>query len=335
MDAEKQIFDLKQLLEISKSLNSTLDYSILIDSILYTCMAQLKVLKAGLFAKKNLDAEGFCLHRNNKGFDIDHASEYHLSESHGLIRLMSRDYACYTIEEIADRLGNLEGLESVVSLNPVLLVPLKTKGTVNGIIVLGDRIDDEAFDAYEREYALNIASFASIAINNAFLFEMTTTDMMTKLKMKHYFYTVLQERLAASAERKQSLALIMLDIDHFKKFNDSHGHACGDVVLKRVAQCVQDKVRSDDVAARYGGEEFVVLLSDTDLADAVAVAERIRSAVEAMETEYEGHTLRVTLSAGVAVYNPDRDIEMKVFIDRADNALYLSKRNGRNRVSLA
>jgi hypothetical protein len=110
---EKQIFDLKQLLEISKSLNSTLDYSILIDSILYTIMGQMKVLKAGLFAKKGLDTPMFTLHRNYKGFELAHDADYNIPEDHPLIRLFQKEYACYTMAEIEAKIGGFAELEAL------------------------------------------------------------------------------------------------------------------------------------------------------------------------------------------------------------------------------
>ena len=335
VDSEKQIFDLKQLLEISKSLNSTLDYNILIDSILFTCMGQLKVVKAGLFVRKGIDSDAFVLHRNYKGFDIDRNLEYAIPEGHELIKLFSSKYACYTLADIRRNIGPLKGLEAIEALEPSLLIPLKAKGQVNGVIILGERIDESEYDAYELEYILNLAILASIAINNAFLFEMTTTDMMTKLKMKHYFFTVLMERLEVGGGQKPKLGVIMLDIDHFKKFNDTYGHSCGDVVLKQVAHTIMDNLRPMDIAARYGGEEFVCLISNATKELNLSVAERIRQAVEGMETDYEGTKLKVTLSCGVACYRQDADFSAKALVDRADRALYRSKQEGRNRVTYA
>jgi two-component system cell cycle response regulator len=332
---EKQIFDLRQLLEVSKSLNSTLDYHILIDSILFIIMGQMKVLKAGLFARKGLDATHFSFHRNYKGFEIDHSIDYSIAEDHPVIKLFSRQYGCYTLEDIAQRLGSLRGIEGLASLEPSLVVPLKGKGVINGILVLGDRIDDAAFEVSEREYILNLASLAAVAINNAFLFEMTTTDMMTRLKMKHYFYTVLLERMESSAINGRPLSVVMIDIDFFKKFNDTYGHTCGDAVLKQVARILQANVRSQDLAARYGGEEFCILLSDTDRERGRLIADRIREGVFSAPTEYEGKMLSVTVSLGVAQYDPFRDVSGKSLIDRADRALYRSKQTGRDRVSVA
>jgi diguanylate cyclase (GGDEF)-like protein len=331
---DKQIFDLKQLLEVSKSLNSTLDYSILIDSILYTIMGQMKVGKAALYAKKGIDSTYFSLHRNYKGFEVDHERDYTLAEDAPAMKLFAKECKPYTLQEIKHRLGNYGGLDSMASLEPSLIVPLKAKGVVNGIIILGEQIMGEEFVDAEKEYVQTIAVLAAIAINNAFLFEMTTTDMMTKLRMKHYFYTVLMEKMEQSSLNGHPLSVIMMDIDHFKQFNDTYGHSCGDVVLKQVAKIIQAQIRSADVAARYGGEEFCLLLPETDLSVAARIAERIRRVIAATVMVYEGQRLSVNLSLGVAQYDPSRDLSGKSIIDRADKALYRSKQTGRNRVSI-
>ena len=161
--------------------------------------------------------------------------------------------------------------------------------------------------------------------------DMTTTDMMTRLKMKHYFFTVLINKLDQSALEKLPLGILMLDIDHFKRFNDTYGHACGDLVLKEVAAIIKNSVRSEDLAARYGGEEFVVMLYDTNEKTAVQVAERIRKNIETLVIEYEGNRMNVTISIGIALCLPDETIQAKPLVECADTALYESKHNGRNR----
>jgi diguanylate cyclase (GGDEF)-like protein len=332
---EKQIFDLRQLLAISNSLNSLLDYNILIDAILFNVMGQMKVLKAGIFAKKGLDSTSFILNRNSKGFEILHDVDYSIADDHPIVKLFSKQPGCYVLDEIAARLGSLSGVECLASLGPSLLIPLKAKGSVNGLLIVGERIGEEIFDVYEREYALNLASLAAVAINNAFLFEMTTTDMMTHLKLKHYFYSVLLERMSESASSGRPLSVVMIDIDFFKKFNDTYGHSCGDAVLKQVAHLIQASVRDNDVAARYGGEEFCLLFSQADVFRAAQAAERLRAAIAETPTRYEGRELLVTVSMGVAQYDGERDVTGKSLIDRADKALYASKSEGRNRVSIA
>ncbi|HUX36388.1 MAG TPA: diguanylate cyclase DgcA [Rectinemataceae bacterium] len=333
---ERQIFDLRQLLEVSKSLSSTLDYNVLIESILYAVMGQFNVLRAGLFARKGLDAPWFSLHRNYKGFETEHGVDYAIPDEHPVIRLFQRQYGCYSLADIEARLGSLDGLAALVSLGPELVVPLKSKGAINGILVIGERIDSRGeFTAPEREYLVDIAVMAAIAINNAFLFEMTTTDMMTRLRMKHYFWTVLVERIDAIRGGGGGVSVLMLDIDRFKLFNDTHGHQFGDVVLKSVARTIQRMVRARDVAARFGGEEFCVMLPDADATTAFAIAERIRTAIAATVLEYEGTKVSVTISIGVAAFDPDRDINAKQLVERSDKALYASKEGGRNRSTVA
>lgn len=333
---ERQIFDLRQLLEVSKSLSSTLDYNVLIESILYAVMGQFNVLRAGLFARKGLDTPWFSLHRNYKGFETVHTVEYSVSDDHPAMKLFQKQYGCYTLSDIQARLGGLGGLDALVSLGPDLVVPLKSKGAINGILVIGERIDGLGeFSALEREYLVDIAVMAAIAINNAFLFEMTTTDMMTRLKMKHYFWTVLVEKLDIARNGGGKLSVMMLDIDHFKIFNDTHGHQFGDVVLKSVARTMQKMVRNQDIAARFGGEEFCIILPEADAPAAFAIAERIREAIAATVLEFEGKKVSVTISIGVALFDPERDTTAKQLVERSDKALYASKAAGRNKTTAA
>jgi diguanylate cyclase (GGDEF)-like protein len=331
---EKQVFDLKELFEISKSLNSTLDFTVLIDSIMFICMAQLKVLKVGLFVRKHPDSKEFTLHRNYVGFELDHALTYAIPENHALIKLFGSQCDCYTLDEIRERNVSMEDLDIIMPLNPSLLIPLQAQGRINGIIMMGERIDEGEFDAYEKEYILNVATLASIAINNAFLFEMATTDMMTKLKLKHYLFTILNEWMT-NAQSSESFSMLMFDIDFFKRVNDTYGHSCGDMVLKKVARIILDSTRSSDIAARYGGEEFVVLISYPGKDMALRIAERIRRAIEDYEIEYKENTLRVTISCGVACYDKSLDVSVDAMIERADKALYKSKQEGRNRITLS
>jgi diguanylate cyclase len=127
----------------------------------------------------------------------------------------------------------------------------------------------------------------------------------------------------------------MCDIDHFKKINDNYGHLFGDKVIRAVAQVLTDNVKGRDTAARYGGEEFIVLLPNTPLEGARALAEKIRSTIEGGRIKKGGgeETAKVTISLGVSRYAPGESSAS--FIERADKALYVSKQSGRNQVSLA
>ncbi|MDD2623805.1 MAG: GGDEF domain-containing protein, partial [Candidatus Riflebacteria bacterium] len=157
---------------------------------------------------------------------------------------------------------------------------------------------------------------------------------MTKLYLHRYFKQRLLDEIKRAARFKRNLALIMVDIDHFKLLNDNYGHQTGDEVLKRVAGILRKAVRTHDLPVRYGGEEFALVLPETDMVGAVAVAERIRKTIEKEVIEYGGAAIQKTASFGVSVF-PDCAGDMDSLIKAADVALYWSKEHGRNQVTAA
>jgi diguanylate cyclase (GGDEF)-like protein/excisionase family DNA binding protein len=154
------------------------------------------------------------------------------------------------------------------------------------------------------------------------------TDGLTGLYNHRYLHERLEEELRRARRRESPLALLFLDCDHFKDFNDSHGHKAGDAALARIARVLEKNSRRVDLAARYGGEEFVLVLVDTDHAGALTVAERIRAEVEADATR-AGHPL--TVSIGVTAFPDDAQAKDEL-LDKTDWAMYMAKRSGRNRV---
>lgn len=155
------------------------------------------------------------------------------------------------------------------------------------------------------------------------------TDSLTMLANRRAFDDELQRRFAEWTRKKTPLSLVLMDIDHFKRFNDTHGHQAGDDVLRTVGRVLTAVSREMDVPCRYGGEEFALILPATDVRDARGAAERLRVAVEDSETKWEGKTLRVTTSIGLA---QAREMDtVAQLIKRADEALYQSKETGRNR----
>ncbi|UTC76623.1 sensor domain-containing diguanylate cyclase [Treponema sp. OMZ 799] len=335
---EKEIFDLKQLLQISKSLNSVLQFDRLIEAILYIVMAQLKTFGAAIFTKKSFDDNLFVLNRDHYGFDISREVQYSINVDHPLINFLDKSDSGCTPDEIGKNIKTDKIVKDLFSLSPSFFVPLKAKNRMIGFLLLGEKMESShEFTDYEKNIIENIASLAAIAINNSQLLEMTTTDIMTHLKLKHYFFTLLMERLDiinSSGAKKEPLSILMIDIDFFKKINDTYGHAAGDIVLEEVARVIKSCTRNADTAARYGGEEFVVMLNNTPVSAAMAIAERIRKLVEESAILYDGQKINVTISIGVSSYNFDLE-PAKSIVDRADKALYESKQNGRNRVTLS
>ncbi len=336
---EKNIYDLQQMLEISKSFCSTIELAPLIESILYIAMAQMRVMGAGIFILEEYDGEYLQFTNSFCGISIDPSIEYKICRESELIRFLASSEKSYTIAELQNEIDCPE-LEVLSSLKPTLVVPLLIKNHINGILILGERImvdsESDYYTEYDKSEIKTISSLAAVAVHNASLFEQSTTDMMTKLKMKFYFYNALEDRLDSAFSQEESLSVIMFDIDFFKKINDTYGHACGDFVLQKIAAIIRENIRECDIASRYGGEEFTVMLLNSRKDEAFLVAERIRKCVEETVICYEDRKIQLTISGGISEFNvktnPVRSA--KRLVDQADQALYLSKRTGRNRISV-
>lgn len=160
--------------------------------------------------------------------------------------------------------------------------------------------------------------------------EQVRTDALTGLYNFRFFSDTLPLEMERSRRSFQALSLIVLDIDHFKKFNDTWGHEVGNQVLMLVAQQITLTIRKLDYACRFGGEEFVVLLPNTDLRQAKNVAERIRESIEGTPLVYNGQSLSVTASLGVDEFRGNHSDSHEGFIERVDAWLYQAKRDGRN-----
>jgi diguanylate cyclase len=169
---------------------------------------------------------------------------------------------------------------------------------------------------------------------NEKLLTLSTTDELTQLKNRRYFDQVLHIEYQRAYREKFPVAIMMLDIDHFKQLNDTHGHQFGDICLQEVARTIRASVRRPpDLPARYGGEEFVVVLPNTDLNGALTVAETIRNAVSELTVSSGNLSVRMTVSIGVASEIPeDNEHGADILLKTADERLYRAKEEGRNRV---
>jgi diguanylate cyclase (GGDEF)-like protein len=216
----------------------------------------------------------------------------------------------------------------------VVVVPLTAEGGSVGAVVLehgtglGGRIERRVVSTVER-----FCSHAALALRNASLVDqlrdMAATDGLTSVANRRTFEAALEVELARAARSGSSLSLVLIDIDHFKMLNDTHGHQAGDEVLRAVAQAIKGQSRAFDTTARFGGEEFAVIMPGCDVADAERSAERFRHAVGRLEG-----IAQVTVSAGVATF-PVHAADADSLVQMADGALYESKGAGRNRTTVA
>ena len=163
------------------------------------------------------------------------------------------------------------------------------------------------------------------------IYRMTIVDGLTGVHNKRYFLDFLGQEIARSARHRFPLSLVMFDVDHFKKVNDTHGHLAGDAVLKELGRRLRPRMRREDLLARYGGEEFAVVLSNTARAGAIPFAEDVRMMIEGEPIGYDGKILPITISLGVAELDYEKPLPDEL-IAAADANLYAAKRAGRNRV---
>lgn len=164
--------------------------------------------------------------------------------------------------------------------------------------------------------------------------EQANTDELTKLANRRFFTHVADKELSLMRRQKEYFTVLMMDIDHFKKTNDTFGHAAGDYVLKQVSKALSSAVRAEDTVARIGGEEFVVSSPYTNRLAAIVLAERLRKAVESLDLHYEGNHIPVTISIGIALQPQDGD-SLDTLMAAADERLYVAKSAGRNRFCAA
>ena len=333
---EKRIYDLEQLLDIAKSFCSTLDFSNLLESIVYICMAQMHVLGAEIFVRDPITNDVLNLETSKNVKD-----EKKLSipvNSPVAVKLLTMNKPV-TVAYLKEFIGETQDLKTLESLSPTLIIPLVEKTNhLSGILILQERIaieEETTYTEYEQNMIMSIASLATVAINNASLMEMSSTDMMTHLRLKYFFFNQLTEAIDKAFEAEENIAVLMFDIDFFKKFNDTYGHECGDFVLISVANIIKSSLRESDIASRYGGEEFTVLLRKGNKDEAMKVAERIRQKIEDYDFVYNDQHLHVTVSGGVSVFDKNTNpVELpNLFVNQADSGLYMSKNNGRNQVT--
>lgn len=218
-------------------------------------------------------------------------------------------------------------------------LPLTAMGKTFGLLHIGygDAIQGDAAD---RRHGVAVAMAEQIALALAnlqlreALLRQSMCDPLTGVFNRRHLQEALPRELARCRREQAPLSVLMLDVDHFKQFNDRHGHAAGDLVLKEVARAITRALRSGDVACRYGGEEFALILPDADADAAQALAERLLASVRALELRHEQRALgRITASIGVASF-PRSGEDGEAMLDAADAALYRAKQGGRDRVAL-
>lgn len=238
-------------------------------------------------------------------------------------------------------LGMLKGRPEV-SDTPVIILTgnddreLKIKGLEQGACdFITKPFDPEELVARMRVHLKIKHLQDDLKRSNELLLELSNTDHLTGLFNRRFLMEALDKEVQRARRKDGQVALLLMDIDHFKRVNDTHGHLQGDVVLQKVALHIQKELRSYDIAARYGGEEFVAVLPDTSLKEAFNVADRIRLSVQGMRFAGSLANEQVTVSLGAALFPSPCFDDIDGLLRAADEALYQAKERGRNRVIIS
>lgn len=280
---------------------------------------------------KHLHGESFGTAWINEGEGEDsvYLAEHHSEENdeaiRGVVRTALRTYKTH--------------LEFSTAIQKYLLgIPLYFEEKKFGAVYLvfnPERFaENKGFSEDEKSFIETLRHHLALIIEKQRLFEQAITDGLTKLYVRRFFLATLEKELARSKRYQLDLAVLLIDIDHFKKFNDTYGHQAGDLVLRETAQRLVECIRTVDTPGRYGGEEMAILLPQTNIKDAFIVADRIKKAVESSEYNYRESSMKVTVSIGVSALH-GRQVTVEELIEESDRALYVAKEKGRNQVRIA
>jgi diguanylate cyclase (GGDEF)-like protein len=231
--------------------------------------------------------------------------------------------------------------------NGYLCIPMTAQGEMLGILHLQSgkpapkQTEDEqaAVRASQQQLAVTLAKRLALALANLRLREtlrqQAIRDPLTSLFNRRYLEETLERELRRAERRQAPLGIILFDLDHFKKFNNTFGHAAGDIVLREIGAFLRTSVRAEDIACRYGGEEFLIIFPEASLDDTLKRAEQLRERIKQLQVRYVDQTLgAVTVSLGVATF-PEHGSTTETILKAADAALYHAKHEGRDRVAAA
>lgn len=326
-------YGISEMRQISVELSSIMDVNSLLETFLEKSIQYLSCSKGILF---KIEGETLRTVAISKAINIRNDKTFPLSSGGKIFQDV--------IETGETRRAESNGIFDIDS-KYMICVPLKSEREILGILCLFDkesRIDKESnnavstFSERDESMIISLANHTATLWQKARFYEMATVDGLTQLYVRRFFEQRMSEEIRKAQRLERKLSIMLIDIDHFKKFNDTWGHQTGDDVLRAVSKKIKDNVRKGiDIAARYGGEELTVIMPETDSNGAMILSERIRLAIERtpLDNPSGGEPLRVTVSMGVSTF-PDQAITSQELVEKADIALYKSKAGGRNRVTL-
>jgi len=327
----RQLTNLRALYDISQAVRETHDLGKLLHSIMDAARESLNAEASSLaiIDEKSGDLI-FTVVEGEKG---GHIKEIRLKMGQGIIGWVAQQGKPLLIADARKDKRFFRGADERTGFTTrsVLCVPLMVRNNAIGAVEVLNKKDGSSFTRDDAALLSVLAGDAAGAIDNTRLFTLATTDGLTGACTIRYFRTLLENEYSRSLRFKHQLSLILSDIDHFKKVNDTYGHQTGDLILRDVSSALRKGCRDIDVVGRYGGEEFIIMLPETPRDSALVLAERLRKEIERhVSKDADGKQYRVTISMGVSSLTGKESQEE--LIKLADTALYKAKETGRNRV---
>lgn len=331
---ESQVQALTGLIEVARAVVSTIDLDMVLQTILTSAM-NFAETPAGTIAAYDEKKREFILH-SCEGLPVDFVNNRRWDiMPGGLTEQVLAAVDLFFIEDVAQATYLNNPVELAGGIAALICVPLRLQDEVVGILHLGDFVPRQ-FDREKMKLLSVFSSFAAMAISNAKVHSrtriMAVTDSLTGLNNRRSFQQVFSQELRRAKRYGKFLAIIMIDVDNFKLFNDRYGHPAGDRILVAIGRIMLKNMRKVDYAFRYGGEEFIVLLPEVGLENALHAAERLREAIEQETVDILGKSGEgVTVSIGVACY-PEDGAERGTLFRVVDDLMYKAKRLGKNTV---
>ncbi len=323
VSAQKQVEKLSTLREITLSINSTLDLNETLRLVVDTVCDALDVRRVMVYIHEAARGilQPVVARFGNDLITEDRLKEDNLKSTEGIY---------------GEAIRHRRVVVSQSKFESVAAVPLIAKDEMVGLMTVEDKLSGEEFTEDDTNYLRTLSSHIAAAINNARLYALAVTDGLTGLYVRRYFDLRMSEEFSQAERYSRPFALIMIDIDHFKRLNDTYGHQCGDRVLVEMADLIRNNVRGSDIACRYGGEELAIILPETSARQGYSLATKLRRVVEEnrFAVDKGGEGLAVTISIGVAGYSKPLESSSEM-VAGADAALYRAKEAGRNTVRVA
>ncbi|MDQ7824083.1 MAG: sensor domain-containing diguanylate cyclase [Candidatus Eremiobacteraeota bacterium] len=333
--------EFKKLVDVSLYINETLDHVTVLSRIMETVKSVMNAEACSLFLidEDNPGLLRFTVALGDKG---EVFKTLRIKVGEGIAGTVAKTGEIIQVddaqhdERFARKFDRMSGFVT----RAILCVPIRVKEKgelrISGALeVINKRGQASCFDSDDKELLLALSSLAAVSIENARVYHHAITDRLTKLYNFGYFQDQLFKEVSRSVRYGNTFSLMIIDLDNFKKFNDTYGHPAGNEALKKIAALLWASARDSDIVSRYGGEEFAIILTETRKEEAAHLAERIRRGLEELEfDEISGSTeVRLTMSIGISSF-PQDGRTAEIITSGADNALYRAKSLGRNRVIL-